>query len=172
MNIAFFGGSFNPPHQGHINVIDHLLNDDMFDKVIVKPCGVRSDKPELKSNSTERSKLIEDMFRFDNKKFSLILDGVSEEFKSTYMEMNDLSNLSDNVWMVCGEDIFMDTGNGLNEMQEWWVNGNELFSQYKFYIFERNPDKKPLILPKNHIYAEKFEPLVISSSFLREGIDG
>ncbi len=39
MNVAFYGGSFNPPHLGHVMVVSHLLlNDPTVDKVLVVPC--------------------------------------------------------------------------------------------------------------------------------------
>lgn len=39
MNVAFYGGSFDPPHLGHVMVVSHLLlNDPSVDKVLVVPC--------------------------------------------------------------------------------------------------------------------------------------
>lgn len=39
MNIAIYGGSFDPPHLGHVMVVTHLLlNDHTIDKVFVAPC--------------------------------------------------------------------------------------------------------------------------------------
>jgi nicotinate-nucleotide adenylyltransferase len=38
-NIAIYGGSFDPPHLGHIMVVTHLLlNDPSVDQVLVVPC--------------------------------------------------------------------------------------------------------------------------------------
>lgn len=38
-NIAVYGGSFDPPHLGHIMVVSHLLlNDPSVDRILVVPC--------------------------------------------------------------------------------------------------------------------------------------
>lgn len=39
MNVALYGGSFDPPHLGHVMVPTHLLlNDTTVDRVVVMPC--------------------------------------------------------------------------------------------------------------------------------------
>lgn len=37
-NVAFFGGSFDPPHAGHVAVVNWLLEQDDIDTVLVVPC--------------------------------------------------------------------------------------------------------------------------------------
>lgn len=45
MNVAVYGGSFDPPHLGHVMVVSHLLlNDPTVDKVLVVPCFQQSGK--------------------------------------------------------------------------------------------------------------------------------
>lgn len=38
INVALFGGSFNPPHVGHVQIVDHILRKGTFDQVWVIPC--------------------------------------------------------------------------------------------------------------------------------------
>ena len=33
MKIGIFGGSFNPPHKMHLNIVEELLNEKILDKV-------------------------------------------------------------------------------------------------------------------------------------------
>ncbi len=40
MKIAFFGGSFDPMHSGHLEIINKLFTDKLMDKVIVIPTNV------------------------------------------------------------------------------------------------------------------------------------
>lgn len=45
MNVAVYGGSFDPPHLGHVMVVSHLLlNDPSVDKVLVVPCFQQAGK--------------------------------------------------------------------------------------------------------------------------------
>jgi nicotinate-nucleotide adenylyltransferase len=44
-NVAFYGGSFDPPHLGHVMVVTHLLlNDPGIDAVAVVPCHLQVGK--------------------------------------------------------------------------------------------------------------------------------
>lgn len=44
-NVAIYGGSFDPPHLGHMMVVTHLLlNDPSIDLVWVVPCFQHADK--------------------------------------------------------------------------------------------------------------------------------
>lgn len=45
MNVAVYGGSFCPPHLGHVMVVSHLLlNDPSVDLVLVVPCFQQAGK--------------------------------------------------------------------------------------------------------------------------------
>jgi nicotinate-nucleotide adenylyltransferase len=37
MNVAFFGGSFDPPHMGHVLAVSYALSSEALDKVLVVP---------------------------------------------------------------------------------------------------------------------------------------
>jgi nicotinate-nucleotide adenylyltransferase len=45
MKVAVYGGSFDPPHLGHVMVVSHLLlNDPSVDKVLIVPCFQQTGK--------------------------------------------------------------------------------------------------------------------------------
>lgn len=45
MNVAVYGGSFDPPHLSHVMIAAHLLmNDDSVDRVLVVPCFQQNGK--------------------------------------------------------------------------------------------------------------------------------
>ncbi|MCL1866503.1 MAG: nicotinate (nicotinamide) nucleotide adenylyltransferase [Oscillospiraceae bacterium] len=39
MKIAIFGGAFNPPHAGHLNLVEQVNNQLNFDKILIIPTG-------------------------------------------------------------------------------------------------------------------------------------
>ena len=41
MKIGIFGGSFNPPHNMHINIGEELIKQGYLDKIIFVPTGIK-----------------------------------------------------------------------------------------------------------------------------------
>ena len=37
MKIGIYMGSFNPPHKGHLKVVNHLLKNKYVDKILIVP---------------------------------------------------------------------------------------------------------------------------------------
>lgn len=59
--VALFGGSFDPPHFGHVLTISHVLNSDLVDEVRVVPVGDdRYDKP-LYASAEHREEMVRRM---------------------------------------------------------------------------------------------------------------
>ena len=47
MKLGVYVGSFNPVHKGHIKIINHLLDNNYVDKILVIPTGNYWDKNDL-----------------------------------------------------------------------------------------------------------------------------
>jgi len=52
--IAIYGGSFNPITNAHLNVAAEIMHSKLADEVWITPCGVRPDKPSLKTSMIHR----------------------------------------------------------------------------------------------------------------------
>ena len=78
--IGIFGGSFNPPHKGHINLIENFLREKALDYLIVIPAGIPPHK-ELKSNVSreQRMKMCELTFKDIKPKEKIILSSYELE---------------------------------------------------------------------------------------------
>jgi nicotinate-nucleotide adenylyltransferase len=168
MAVAFYGGSFNPPTLAHVAIVDHLLENPFFDQVIVKPCGVRSDKPELAKTNGLRVNRVEEMLIRTQKHYRLDLSGVHAPMVPTVQEWEALCLCYSNedVYLVVGTDLFEDEGEGRCQVQRW-IEGERLFREARFVIYPR-PIKKEALFPKYAVHAEGFEPIDISSSQLRK----
>ena len=44
MKILLFGGAFDPPHRGHISILEKASKYTDFDKIIVMPTGTPTHK--------------------------------------------------------------------------------------------------------------------------------
>ena len=64
-NIALYGGAFDPPHIGHLNLVSALSKVPQIDEVWLLPCGDRTDK-KLLLPMQKRFNLMKNLFK-DNK---------------------------------------------------------------------------------------------------------
>jgi len=67
VNIALFGGSFDPPHLGHLQVVHSALETLDIDKLIVVPTFVNPFKAGTHAPATLRLQWLEEMFQDDKK---------------------------------------------------------------------------------------------------------
>lgn len=51
--VALYGGAFDPPHKGHISIIENLASMAFINEIWLLPSGDRSDK-KLLLNKDER----------------------------------------------------------------------------------------------------------------------
>jgi len=164
--LAFYGGSFNPPTPAHRGIAEHLLGLN-FEKVILKPCGIRSDKLELKQHQSERIEQIRLRLHFDHPSFQLDCSGIDLPMVPTIEEWRRLRSTHPGrpIWLVVGMDLIEDEGQGRCQVQRWY-HGQHLFDEASFLIFPRR-SKRRLIFPPHHHVVEDFEPIDISSTQLR-----
>lgn len=63
-NIAIYGGSFDPPHKSHIELVKYLKRLSFIDEIWLLPCGDRTDKKLLLSKDA-RFRLMNKIFAND-----------------------------------------------------------------------------------------------------------
>ena len=95
MNIAVFGGSFDPIHKGHLEIITKLFDDFHMDKVIVIP--------------TERV-IVGKVFVWDDEE-----NKYSDDYQITKIDLNDKS-----MSYACGIDEGQEKA--FSASQEEWTN--------------------------------------------------
>jgi len=166
--IAFYGGSFNPPTIAHQAIIDHLLKQPVFSKVIVKPCGTRQDKPQLKDTLEQRCERVYKDLSRPNAHYLLDVSAMRQAMIPTIVEWQNLklTNPDRQIYFVAGTDLFIEQADGTCQIQNW-VEGQNLFEQAFFYIYPR-PIKGKCLYPPNHLKVTDFDPIAISSSEIRK----
>ena len=63
MKVAFYLGSFNPFHNGHLSVVKSALNDFKMDKVVIVPTMQNPTKKEKAIKMFYRIKIIKEYIR-------------------------------------------------------------------------------------------------------------
>lgn len=133
MNIAIFGGSFNPIHLGHIKLIEAIKNEFHIDKVLIIPTGITPHK--------SNREMVSEVHRYNMCKIATAhLDYVevsdleiNRNGKSyTYLTLNSLKEkyTTDNLYLVVGGDMFL-------TLQDW-KNPLEIFKTAEILAVPRN----------------------------------
>lgn len=108
MKIAIFGGTFDPIHEGHIGIINKLLEINM-DKVIVIPTNVKYYKKNTAMYSyIERVEMCKVATKdIANVEVSLIEEEISDDegFSDTLLKIKALYP-NDEIFTVIGSDSF------------------------------------------------------------------
>ena len=131
MKIGILGGTFNPPHNCHKNLILNLLNNNLLDKVIILATNNKYNKREI-INLKDRIKMLQlamkdDRIFVEYEDVCKSLDYTIDALKY-YQEKFE----NDDIIFVMGSDNLKDLKN--------WRNYEELINDYKFIVMLRNND--------------------------------
>ena len=162
MKLGIYVGSFNPPHKGHIHVVNYLIENKLIDKVLIVPTGNYWDKQNL-VDLNHRINMLK-LYENDN----IIIDVVNNDCQYTYQLMRKLKEIYQDMelYLIIGADNII----SFNK----WKNYEELLN-YNIIIMNRNgvdidsyiknyPDGKFTI-------ARDFVPIDISSTDIRNNVD-
>lgn len=145
MKIALYLGSFNPFHNGHLEVVKTALNDFKMDKVVIVPTMQNPWKEEkvldidkrfdIIANSIFIKPIIKSLKLFSNKR--LFIDLIEKELIPPYYSYATLHALknkyyNDEIFVLCGEDTIKDIPD--------WMNGEQIIQDYDFLIVDRPKD--------------------------------
>lgn len=134
--IAIFGGSFSPPHFGHINIARKIA--DIFDKVIIVPCGIRGDKPStgLISPQHRKEMILLTFKEIPNAEFDFY-DLENNVFTPHYLlaERYARAYPDAKIWFVVGGDLISGGKDGNAEIQgSRWQKGKEIWEKLNFVV--------------------------------------
>jgi nicotinate-nucleotide adenylyltransferase len=156
MDIAVFGGSFDPPHVGHVMIVDEALKTLHVQKIFVVPTFLNPFKGEFSAPANLRYKWLCEIFD-DNQKVEVLDFEVRQKRQVPSIETVKYLIKKYNpkkIYLIIGADNFAKL--------HLWKDYNELKSLVEFVIASRDGIMLPKELKKIKINAN------ISSSKLRE----
>jgi len=136
---AFFGGTFDPPHNGHLFAVKYVLTHCDIDKLVVVPSYAPPHKSEnVLNNFDDRMNMAELLFDSVNDS-RLLITGVEKDLPEpsfTWQTMEFLEQLYQgwNFSIIIGWDMYM----GLQS----WSRYDLLMQRYSFIILRRENDIK------------------------------
>lgn len=168
MKIGVYGGSFNPCHLMHKKLVLTLLQEKIFDKIVILPTGNFYKKNSLLKGE-ERIKMLNLMFEGDNR-----VSVCDYEFKNnlicTYRSLDFLANLfkGDKIYFILGSDNFISF--------KTWKRYEYILDNYNLLVIKRKGIDITEVLNEFNKYKGEIKVLDlnldnISSSYIRNELE-
>ncbi len=160
MRLGIYMGSFNPPHKGHIRIINYLLKNKYVDKILIVPTLSYWDK----INLVDIKDRINMLKFYENK--NIIIDTKHNHLIYTYELVQELEKEYPNDEL----SIIMGADNIINIMK--WKNYQELI-KYNIIVMNRdNIDISEYVnkLNGNFTIINDYKPINISSTEIRKNL--
>ncbi len=154
--IALFGGSFDPPHIGHIAIVKALVNLKEIDKVIVLPTFLSPFKEKSFLEASKRFKLLTEIFNDENNVEISNYEVRQEQKVPSIKSVKHFLKMYKTIYFVIGAD-------NLATLSKW-KDYEELKELVTFIVASRDKIK----IPQGYITLDIDEN--ISSTKLRKGI--
>ena len=137
MKIALYLDSFNPFHNGHLEMIKTALKDFEMDKVIIVPTMQDPLEEEEVLDIDKRIYIIRFQLQkefFPKQWLKVGIDNIEKFLISPYYSYATLHALknkycNDEIFVLCGEDTIKDIPN--------WMHGGKIIQDYNFLVVDR-----------------------------------
>ncbi len=164
MNIGFFGGSFDPPHKGHIHSAQVFCKEADLSVLYIIPTHVspfKKDKTDVCSNN-HRLKMCELAFKgITDVNTDIRVSDIEIKRQGTSYTIDTVKELcsiypEDNLFMFVGSDMFLSL--------ERWKDSETIFNKCVIYTRARYEGDIPKLQNHAQNYIQKFGARVIISS--------
>jgi len=172
VNIGIFGGTFNPPHNGHVNAVRAAKDELGLDSVVIIPSGLPPHKALPPGSPSAEDRLEMTRLAFKDEDYAVVSDiEICREGKSyTADTLWELRELCPNarLTLIVGSDMFL-------SMHTWYMP-EEIFSLCGVCVLMRSKADEPALREQSIFLAERFgaectivynEVIDISSTELR-----
>lgn len=141
MKIALYLGSFNPFHNGHLEVVKTALNDFKMDEVIIVPTMQNPWKKDKSLGIYNRIDIIEKSILTIAICYwhRIVIDSIEVSLIPPYYSYATLHALKNK---YCNDEIFVLCGEDTMEKIPDWMHGEQIIKDYDFLVVDR---------PKNSI---------------------
>lgn len=172
---GLFGGTFAPPHLGHVHAVETVLERMNFDELLVMPTAVPPHKVKAKGDTPElRLEMCRAAFAHlpgvTVSDYEIRKGGISytvetlEHFAKTEPERD--------IYLICGTDMFLTLSK--------WVRAADIFRLAKIVCIPRDATDLDVLIKKQAEYTETYhaqtkiltsDPVDMSSTEVRRRIE-
>jgi nicotinate-nucleotide adenylyltransferase len=111
MRLGILGGTFDPPHFGHLRLAEAALTQLSLDQVLFAPVGVQPLKQEERSSTPEHRARLVELAIADNPRFALSradLDRPGPHYTVDLLTIIQQQYPAAALWFIMGEDSLSD----------------------------------------------------------------
>ena len=173
MNIALFGGAFNPIHKAHILLAQKAMNEFDIDKTILMPTFISPHKDTTSTVSYyHRMSMCSLATRGDSRFVVSDLESHIEGKSYSYKTLSILKEQykEDNLFMIIGADMYMSLLK--------WKNPQDIFSLTSIITCPRDNDDYNSLIEYSKVLKKEGcssfilkEPIMqLSSTYIRENV--
>ena len=158
MRVGIFGGTFDPPHIGHINMCRLFLNELCLDELYVIPAFMPPHK-DIKSNTRVNERFEMARLAFSNISDKIIVSDIEIKREGKSYTANTLHEFRtkgyNDLYFLCGTDMLLTL--------DKWYNPEYIFESTAIVCVRRESEKKydSLIKEKIELYKQKYNARVI-----------
>lgn len=181
MKIGFMGGTFSPPHIGHLNAAKVFYEEEQLDLLIIIPAKVSPFKAQTEATSSDSERFEMSNLCFMSLKndfgYNIEVSPIeiqNESISYTYLTIRTLKDKYKDCKLVMyvGSDMFFSL--------EKWKNSHEIFSSCKIYTRCRENGEMESMLKIKEKYSALYKAditistdkeVIVSSTYLREQIE-
>jgi len=172
---GLFGGTFAPPHLGHVHAVETILRHAGLDEILVMPTAVPPHKVKAKGDTPElRLEMCRAAFgmldRVTVSDYEIRKGGVSYTVQTLeYFAENEPER---EIHLVCGTDMFLTL--------DKWFRAADIFRLAKIICIPRDRTELTVLTGKQTEYSETYraetqildvEPIDMSSTEIRRRIE-
>ena len=170
MRTGIYGGTFSPPHNGHVSAAAAFLEQARLDRLLIMPSLISPHKPTAEDDVPQRRiDMLRLAFEGDPRvsvcDYEINRGGVSY----TYLTLGHFYKEGDTLCFLTGSDMFLT----LDE----WKNPQRIFDLCEIWCMSRTGDDEAALSAKKDVYREKYgakcffctgDAVVASSTGVRE----
>ncbi|MDD5289844.1 MAG: nicotinate-nicotinamide nucleotide adenylyltransferase [Patescibacteria group bacterium] len=136
--IAIYGGSFDPPHNGHLAAVKAVSALPFVRDLVIIPCGIRPEPQKGKHRASPQQRKIMCHLTFGGApKIRLnFSDILREDFTRTW-DLQERFSLLGHISHVVGTDLIKGGAQSESEIQTSWYRGKELWQKLNFLVISR-----------------------------------
>ena len=134
MKIALYLGSFNPFHNGHLEVVKTALDDFKMDKVIIVPTMQNPWKEEKVLDIDKRINIIANSLYYKFRHGVVVYSKIEKELIPPYYSYATLHALKNK---YCNDEVFVLVGSDTMKDIPNWMHGGKIIEDYDFLIVDR-----------------------------------